>query len=103
MKIKKVPISETRFQYHFICPGCNSVHAFDDRWEFNNDFDKPTISPSFLQKGFLSSKYPDGICHSYIKEGRIQYLNDCSHELKGQTVEMVDFKEEDKINKHGSH
>jgi hypothetical protein len=90
-KIRKVQISENTWQYHFVCPGCNCEHAFDDRWQFNQDLDKPTISPSFLQKGFLGFKDEKpfyGICHSFIKNGEIQFLNDCSHNLKGQTVPL---------------
>jgi len=88
-KIRKVPRSETTWQYHFVCPGCNAEHAFDDRWGFNGDFEKPTISPSFLQQGSLGdNKY--GTCHSFIKDGMIQFLGDCTHELKGQTVPLPD-------------
>lgn len=33
-------------------------------------------------------------CHMYIREGKIQFLSDCSHALAGQTVEMPDFDEQ---------
>lgn len=92
-KIRKVQRSENTFQYHFVCPGCNCEHAFDDRWQFNQDFEKPTISPSFLQTGFLGFNGEEkmhGICHSFIKNGMIEFLNDCTHHLKGQTVELKD-------------
>ena len=93
-KIKKVPKSETESNYHFSCPGCNCEHAFDDRWQFNQDFNKPTISPSFLQRGFIGFDGEEkmyGICHSFIRNGMIQFLGDCTHELKGQTVELNDI------------
>jgi hypothetical protein len=32
------------------------------------------------------------ICHSFIKNGKIQYLSDCTHELKGKTVQLTDLK-----------
>jgi hypothetical protein len=111
-KIRKVPESETKYQYQFICPGCEQEHAFDDRWQFNQDFDKPTISPSYLitydhsssennkkAKEFYKKhkRYPTreelpydlhDRCHSFIKNGLIQFLNDCTHKLKGQTVKL---------------
>ena len=31
------------------------------------------------------------ICHSFVKDGQIQFLSDCSHELAGQTVPLPDW------------
>ena len=31
------------------------------------------------------------ICHSYVKEGKIIYLGDCTHALAGQTIPMEAF------------
>lgn len=90
-KIRKVQQRKNTWQYHFVCPGCNCEHVFDDRWQFNQDFDNPTILPSFLQKGFLGFKDEKpfyGTCHSFIKNGEIQFLNDCSHNLRGKTVKL---------------
>ena len=91
-KIRKVPTSETKFQYHFVCLGCDQEHAFNDEiWKWNHDFDKPTLSPSYLMQGDRFDKNGNSVpflCHSFIKEGEIQYLNDCTHHLKGQTVEL---------------
>lgn len=93
------------------CPGCKTSHIiatvkpFENGavWAFNNDFDKPTFSPSLLIR---TGKYVPGHedfddegfkdmsqrCHSYIRDGKILYLNDCTHELKGQTVELPDVE-----------
>ena len=30
-------------------------------------------------------------CHSFVREGRIEFLSDCTHALAGQTVELPDF------------
>lgn len=94
-----VPESETVYQYQFMCPGCGVTHAFDKRWTFNGDLDKPTISPSFLTHG---GRYKPGKglpydtemfrCHSFIKDGMIQFLNDCTHHLKGKTVPLPDLE-----------
>jgi len=93
-KIRKVINNEIGGQYTFVCPGCNCEHTFDDRWEFNNDFENPTISPSFLQTGFIGfdgEKPMYGRCHSFIENGMIRYLNDCTHKLAGKTVELLDI------------
>jgi len=74
----------------FHCPGCDKIHVVDQRWAFNNDLDKPTISPSLLVR------YPcagvEEICHSFIKDGAIQFLSDCTHKMAGATVDIPDFE-----------
>jgi len=32
------------------------------------------------------------VCHSFVTDGNIQYLGDCTHELAGQTIELPEFK-----------
>lgn len=31
------------------------------------------------------------VCHSFVTDGNIQFLDDCTHELKGKTVPLEDF------------
>lgn len=74
----------------FHCPGCNEIHVIDARWTFNGNLDKPRISPSLL------IRYPyageNRVCHSFIVDGMIEYLSDCTHELAGEKVEIPDFE-----------
>lgn len=73
-------------KYFFHCPGCDEIHAFTSEWKFNKNIENPTVSPSILVTwGPLN---PGKRCHSYIKEGKIQFLNDCHHELKGKTIDL---------------
>lgn len=83
--------------YLFVCPGCKTRHSVwtvDEKdyphpvWKFNNDVDKPTVHPSLLVRWNHGEK--QFICHSFITSGRIQFLSDCTHNLKGQTVELPD-------------
>lgn len=86
-KFIKVRISETWFQYQFHCPGCNYTHAVSPKVHcFNGDMDKPTLSPSFVSP---SKKIR---CHSFIRDSKIQFLGDCTHKLKNQTVEIPEFE-----------
>ena len=84
-----------RVGYHFRCHGCGSAHGvFTDgkgtpNWTFNGNEYSPTFSPSVLVTG--GDKDGKTICHSFVKEGKIQYLNDCTHSLSGKTVELKDF------------
>ena len=80
----------------FMCPGCKYLHQIDSRWGFNGSLEKPTFTPSLLLREL---KGPPGArdqvrCHSFIKEGKIQFLNDCGHDLKGKTVEIPNWDDE---------
>lgn len=81
-------------KYMVFCAGCGCCHGMDSRWTFNGDFEKPTFTPSFLVGGCLNhtrGKEHFGICHSYVTDGMIRYLDDCTHHLKGQTVPLEPF------------
>lgn len=92
-KVKKNIICENplRVQYIYFCKGCGFEHAFrtvadGGKHQFNGNIDRPTISPSLLQDW-------EGVkrCHSFINDGKIQYLDDCQHELAGQTIELPEI------------
>lgn len=75
--------------YFFHCPGCECGHAFyTPRWTWNGSMDKPTVSPSIL----CNKDEPSRRCHSFVKEGYIQFLNDCHHKLAGQTVKLPEWE-----------
>ena len=81
--------------YSFICPACKTPHEIgtDPRdqfpvWEFNKDLEKPTIRPSIAVES--SCRGERTYCHSYVTDGKIKFLDDCTHELKGQTVDLPD-------------
>lgn len=96
----------------FKCPGCVENHkatvAGDGvKWEWNGSLELPTISPSLLVQGvqWSAEEHPEFhraahpsvpaggavVCHSFVNDGYIQYLDDCTHMLKGQTVEIPDW------------
>lgn len=70
--------------YAIYCPGCECYHAFDGRWTFNGDFNNPTFSPSML----VNQHKPESRCHSFVTDGKIQFLSDCFHKYAGQTLEL---------------
>lgn len=85
----------------FWCPGCDGCHQINHgagpgaRWGWNGDVDKPTFTPSILvQYNGADADTKDGIpsvCHSFVTDGRIQFLSDCTHALAGQTVDIPDW------------
>lgn len=52
-------------------------------WQWNGDMEKPTFNPSLLVR-----IGDDRQCHLFVRDGMIEFLGDCHHELKGKTVEM---------------
>lgn len=78
----------------FHCPGCGSGHSFRvsadfslPQWMWNGSMDNPTFTPSLLiNQGDTASR-----CHSYVTDGKIRFLSDCWHSLKGQQVELPDW------------
>ena len=86
----------TRFV--FFCPGCRCGHWFKTDgpgpvWEFNGDARSPTVRASILVIGMAGAGGKRGVtrCHSFITDGRIQFLADCEHGLAGQTVALPDW------------
>lgn len=82
--------------YIFDCPGCNISHFINTNpnygpiWDFDKDLDNPTVSPSLLVR--IPWKDEIKICHSFVKEGKIQFLDDCTHALAGQTVDLPEMQ-----------
>jgi Family of unknown function (DUF6527) len=101
----------------FMCPGCNTEHRIQygegagPRWTYNGDAEHPTLHPSILVRtGHYAhgranadecwctyyKEHPEDTdrqfkcytCHSFVTQGRIQFLSDCTHELAGQTVDL---------------
>jgi len=78
----------------FECPACGCCHFIrTPNWTFDGNFEKPTISPSILVNADLSCPSTPR-CHSFVKEGMIEFLSDCSHSMAGQTVELPEFTDD---------
>lgn len=93
----------------FRCPGCNDNHQISvGTWTFNGDLERPTFSPSVLYNAaqwgeewpaFAARRaaHPGVgtggtiVCHSFVTDGRIQFLGDCTHSLAGQTVDLPEW------------
>lgn len=94
----------------FYCPGCKTRHVVTVRgehqgtaWEFNGSLERPTLSPSVLVTWYKPSdddtefddptKDVKQTCHSFVRDGRIEFLSDCSHSLAGQTVDLPELED----------
>lgn len=93
---------------YFHCPGCNEQHMIQydlgsgPRWLFNASLTHPTFEPSIKVSGvqrMTDAEYEHVMrggkveprpccCHSFIRDGQIEFLSDCTHSLAGQTVAL---------------
>lgn len=81
------------------------------RWGYNDNPDRPTFTPSVLvsyemwepsaadpqvaakiKSGEIVQQKVNHICHSFVTDGRIQYLGDSTHHLAGQTIDLPPFR-----------
>lgn len=77
-------------RWMFFCPGCQDVHQINHTWQFNGDFERPTITPSILVTWVGGDDKMR--CHSYVTDGQIQFLADSTHALAGKTVPLPDWR-----------
>lgn len=89
------------------CPGCGGAHTINvpgpdgERppnmpcWEWNENPDRLTVTPSILSRGTYTT--PGGteerVCHSFFTDGQWHYLDDCTHDLAGQTADPTEVPE----------
>lgn len=57
-------------------------------WTWNGNVDAPTLRPSVLTR--MPSSLGIRVCHSFIKDGQIQFLADCSHEFAGKIMDLLE-------------
>lgn len=80
--------------FFFHCPGCKIDHGVWTTetnlnkaiWEFNGDMYLPTFRPSIRVRWGI-----DVICHSFVTGGKIRFLEDSTHWLAGQTVDLPEL------------
>ena len=57
-------------------------------WVWNGDKRNPSISPSILTRLNWGADGKEICNHVFVREGKIQYLGDCTHEYAGMTLEL---------------
>lgn len=85
--------------YAHWCPGCKELHQIYTSWKYNNNPDCPTFSQSIKITGVqvvkvdgrwtgewvldANEKAKPECCHYTLINGVLNYLPDCTHELRG--------------------
>ncbi len=98
------------------CQGCDMFHQVwvgsgpGPRWGWNGDVERPTFTPSVLvswdqaeppaatlevcekiRSGEIVQVKVHKVCHTFITDGRVQFLSDCTHAFAGQTLDLPDL------------
>lgn len=107
-EIKRIRVDGPRVSFE--CPGCKTSHTImiapsrpsTPVWSWNRSESSPTFKPSILVRGTIpitdheADRIMAGetiepehyVCHSFVTDGRIRFLGDCTHDLAGQTVDL---------------
>lgn len=96
--------------YKFKCPAghwhyINTIvpNQQNAQWNFNGDVNNPTFTPSINERtGYYVDPNIQGDeewlkknsyhCHFVITDGKIHFCGDCSHGLKGQTINLPELE-----------
>jgi hypothetical protein len=78
------------------CPGCKEWHSVPvegpQAWGFNGDLLHPTLTPSVLYNKDLRNKSRP-LCHIFLRDGVIEFLGDCTHEMAGKKVPLSECED----------
>lgn len=88
--------------WQFFCPGCKETHMFFTSWQFDGNMEKPTVVPSIKVTWPANPQADDEykewrkerVCHSFIKNGIIEFCGDCTHDMKDQKVALPPIEED---------
>lgn len=93
----------------FWCPGCDDDHQVviggpGVKWWWNGSFSSPTFMDSVKVEHLAIEKDAEGrwtgnwvlkdgepinvICHSYVRDGMIEFLGDCTHAMAGLSAPL---------------
>lgn len=100
------------------CQGCEEAHSIrygaEETWQWDGNRENPTFSPSVLIRSghYCTTHKPGGPCwctyrdrlgkpahfkcqqcHTFIRNGMVEFLPDCSHQYAGQTLPLPDLPE----------
>lgn len=106
-RISRVLAEAQPGQYAFMCPGCKTLHVVPTgsgpgaRWAYGGNPERPSFLPSVLVRtgqAYLSSAPawkegdPPLVCHSFVEDGQIRFLDDSTHGLAGQKVDLLEIE-----------
>ena len=101
-KLHEIKTGSSQRLFVFHCPGCGYDHPYHvggdptyrPQWTWNGSFDAPVFKPSLL----VNQDDPLHRCHLFLggpngdQPGKLVFLGDSHHALKGQTVDCPEYE-----------
>lgn len=87
--------------YSFHCPGCEIEHKIflypyksqtGASWDFVGTLKKPSVVPDIVNKRQLDNGSEE-LCHLHLLAGKLWFLNNCTHKLAGEVIDLEDIVE----------
>jgi hypothetical protein len=85
-------------RFAFFCPACECLHSICTKlapgggnpvWQFDGNMIAPTINPSIRVR--WNQKEIEYCCHSFVRNGFIEFCGDCTHSMKNLRVPLQPF------------
>lgn len=80
------------FPDRFIPVQLKGTRAGTGNWSWNGDTENPTLKPSILTRADYGEEHRIEVCHSFVNDGKVQFLSDCTHEFAGQTIDLLEVE-----------
>lgn len=107
MKLRQMNREGGRVDLTHWCPGCREYHPITiggknsngASWRWNGNMEHPTFEPSVNIRinapGMIGyqPKAKTSICHYILSGGMLYFQADCTHSLRGQTVELPEWQQ----------
>lgn len=59
-------------------------------WTWDGDTESPTLRPSVRTRGCDWEQERPFVCHTWVNNGKAVFLEDSTHALRGQTLDLLD-------------
>lgn len=77
----------------FYCPGCIDIHNLTKNFRITGmEENKPTIRGGTIRNIKEIEGFKE-ICHIRMEFGKLTFLQDTTHQLKGDTIDMIEIDE----------
>lgn len=86
----KFPLEFKYLQERYIPVQLSGSRQDTNNWSWNGDTENPTLKPSILTEFAWGDERTVHRCHSFVNDGIVQFLSDCSHKNAGKVIELCE-------------
>jgi Family of unknown function (DUF6527) len=89
----EIPVSISPLKHRLIPVITHGSRRDTPCWTWNGDVDFPTLKPSIRTR--WDTPYENHLCHSFVTDGKVHFLDDCTHENSGKTMDLLEIPDHD--------